>query len=87
MGIIDMKEMEMDYQILQYYGQSWRKAIISADLEWKHFFLISPPSVAFNFSDPFQGPTYLSTPGSKTVMFYKSSWDVSPQWETTFKQT
>lgn len=87
MGIIDVKEMEIDYQIPQDYEQSERKTIISTDLEWNQFFTISPPLVAFNLSDPFQGPTYLSAPGSKTVMFYKNNWDVSPQWETTFKLT
>lgn len=61
---------------------------ISANWEQNPSFTTTfPHLVPFNLSDSFQGPSYLSAPGRKTVMLYKSYWDVSPQWEATFGLT
>lgn len=83
MGIIDVKEIEIDYQIPKDYEQFWEKESF-LQIGNKPVLHNKPSFSSLQFIRPFPGPN-LSAPGSKTVMFYKSNWDVSAQWETTFK--
>lgn len=84
MGIIDVKEIKIDYQIPRIKNNMRKRHSFSMDLGWKSLWQ-SLPLITFNLSDYVLGLAHLSAPVRETAMQYTSNWGVSTQWEATFK--